>query len=304
MQIPPLPALRAFEAAARHLSFTQAGGELGMTQSAISYQIRVLEERLGAALFLRKSGGVELTDLGQRLSQQTSEAFDILRNAYSRPQEGGGTLTISAVLSFSANWLGQRLGRFQIANPDLAVRLDTTDRVVDFAREDIDIAIRHGKGNWPGLEAYRLIDAEVAPLLSPALRDLHGPLVHPADLIDLPWIDPNDPKWVMWLNAAGVPHIACPPRPSAQLESQITESRAALAGEGVALLTPRFFQFELATGSLIRPFDPIITTGNAFWLVCPPSRRNRPAIRAFRQFLTTEIVADAASVPVQVPVQA
>lgn len=290
--IPPLAALRVFESVARHMSFTTAARDLGMTQAGVSYQIRLLEDRLGGLLFLRKPRGIELTALGARLARPTHEAFDLLRAAFA-PVQGTETLAISTLATLAGNWLSQRLGRFQMENPAIAVRLETSDHLVDFAREDVDVAIRMGDGDWPGLTAQRLFPFDFTPMLSPALAERHGPLTDPAQIVPLPWIDRNDPAWGIWLAAAGA-RLSCtdPPRPGLTLGTQIHEARAAMAGEGVALLTPRFFRFELATGALVQPFDITATDGKAYWLVYPPARRNRPAIRAFRRFLMAEVAAD------------
>lgn len=293
--LPPLAALRVFDSVARQMSFTAAARDLGMTQAGVSYQIRLLEERLGGPLFLRKPRGIELTALGARLAGPTREAFDLLRAAYA-PQAGGDSLSISTLPTLAGNWLSQRLGRFQADNPGLSVRMEASDHLVDFTREDIDVAIRLGEGNWPGLAAQKLFTVDFTPMLSPALIARHGPLTDPAQIVPLPWIASSDPGWALWLAAAGVSHAcSCPPRPALLLGTQIHEARLAMAGNGVALLTPRFFRFELETGALVRPFRTTATDGKAYWLVHPPARRNRPAIRAFRRFLLAEVAADEAT---------
>ncbi len=291
--LPPLAAIRVFECAARHLSFTTAAAELGMTQAGVSYQIRVLEDRLGTALFLRRPKGLELTATGRRLARPTQDAFDLLRGAY-RTEPASDTLSISTIPTLAGNWLAERLGRFQIDHPGLAVRLESTGHLVDFGREDIDVAIRYGAGTWPGLTAHHLFDFDFAPMVSPRLIARHGPLTDPAQILPLDWIAPTDPNWALWLDVAGAQPCTCPPRPGLQLGTQIHEARAAMAGEGVALLTPRFFRYELATGALVQPFDIRATDGKGYWLVYPPARRNRPAIRAFRRFLAAEVARDAA----------
>lgn len=292
MSLPPLAALRAFEAVARHLSFTRAAEELGMTQAAVSYQIRLLEERLGASLFLRRPREILLTEAGQRLAGPTTQAFELLRDAFAEGvTETRTVLSISTLPTFAGNWLSQRLGRFQMAHPELAVRLDSTNRLVDFAREDFDLAIRYGAGNWPGLKALRLLDIEYAPMLSPDLAARHE-LRQPSDLLALPFLDNTDPNWAIWMHEAGVAFPECPQGSPLSLGTQLNEARAALAGQGVALLTPRFFRFELGTGALIQPFAQVSRNGLSYWLVHPPGRLNRPAIRKFRAFLLDEIARD------------
>lgn len=291
MHMPPLAAIRVFESAARHLSFTRAAEDLGMTQAGVSYQIKILEERLGAALFLRRPRALKLTALGLRLAGPTVQAFDTLRSAYAEASGRAATLSISTPVTLSGNWLAERLGRFQMENPDLTLRLDASDRMIDFNRDDFDLAIRFGTGDWPGLVSHHLFDFEVTPMLSPAL--LKGAtLGSPADLIALPRLDPQDPNWATWLDLAHVTDQIGTRQQTPNLGTQIHEARAAIAGQGVALLTPRFFRYELATGSLIQPFPLMAGNGKAYWLIYPEPRRSRPAIRAFRQFLLTEAAAD------------
>ncbi|MDO5605901.1 MAG: LysR substrate-binding domain-containing protein [Paracoccus sp. (in: a-proteobacteria)] len=292
MELPPMSALRVFEAASRHLSFTRAGESLGMTQAAVSYQIKLLEERMGGALFLRKPRGLELTALGLRLATPTVEAFELLRNTYAQSRQGA-TFAISAFASFAGNWLSQRLGRFQMENSDLAVRMDSSNHVVDFTREEFDVAIRYGAGNWPGLVAHRLMAVDFAPMMSPGLAREWGPLREPADIVPLPWIDPSDPDWMIWLEQCGL-RRDCTPRPGLKLGTQVHEARVAMADGGVALLTPRFFRAELASGQLVQPFPAVTENGKSYWLVYPHTHRNNPVIRKFRQFLLAEIAAEDA----------
>lgn len=292
MPIPPLAALRAFEAVARHLSFTRAAEDLGMTQAAVSYQIRLLEERLGAPLFLRKPREITLTETGALFARPTIDAFDLLREAYADPSaDSVSTLSISTVPTFAGAWLSPRLGKFQMNQPNLAVRLETSDNLVDFGREDISVAIRAGDGAWPGLAAHFLMDVEYTPMLSPELAKTVD-LREPSDLLKLPLLDTVDPNWAIWMRTAGVDYKEGPRRPGLTLSTDLHEARAALGGYGVALLTPRFFRYELATGGLIQPFPIISRSGRSYWLAYPQGRRNRPAIRKFRAFLLDEIASD------------
>jgi LysR family glycine cleavage system transcriptional activator len=289
-QLPPLAAIRVFEAASRHLSFTKAAGELGMTQAAVSYQIKVLEERVGAPLFLRKPRQLVLTEAGQRLAPAVSEAFALIGEAYAAARSGAdGTLTVSTLLTFASNWLAQHLGSFQVAHPALAVRVDTSNRLVDFAREDIDIAIRSGGGNWPGMEAHMLFRADFTPVLSPALAASIGGVHEPADLFKLPILDPGDIWWREWFALAGVPADELANRTGTSMGAQAYEANAAIAGHGVAILTTALFKTELAAGRLIQPFDLVGDDGHAYWLVYPTARRNVPKIKAFRDWILAEI---------------
>ncbi|UXU74823.1 MULTISPECIES: LysR substrate-binding domain-containing protein [unclassified Paracoccus (in: a-proteobacteria)] len=294
MSIPPLAALRAFEAVARHLSFTRAAEELGMTQAAVSYQIRVLEERLGSPLFLRNPRGVTLTETGAMFARPTIDAFEMLRETFAAPaSDAVSTFSISTVPTLAGAWLSSRLGKFQLNNPNLAVRLETSDALVDFAREDVTVAIRAGNGNWPGLEAHFLMPVEYTPMLSPELARRHE-LREPADLLKLPLLDRGDPNWALWMRTAGVADWESQHKPGLTMSTDLHEARAALAGYGVALLQPGFFQLELATGGLIQPFPIISRSGRNFYLVYPQGRRNRPAIRKFRAFLLDEVAGDNA----------
>ena len=219
--LPPLAAVRVFEAAARQVSFTRAAEELGMTQAAVSYQIKTLEERVGAPLFLRRPRQVELTETGLRLAAASTQALDILAAAFGRTREdAAGKLTISTVPTLATNWLAPRLGLFQLANPSIAVRLETSPRYVDFTREDVDVAIRVGDGNWPGLAAHALLPTIFTPMLSPELAASIGGVNEPADLLRLPILTPTDPWWAQWLVAAGVSPEGLKGRPQNEMGSQ------------------------------------------------------------------------------------
>ncbi len=290
-RLPPLSALRAFEAAARHLSFTRAAEELAMTQAAVSYQIKVLEERVGSALFVRKPRQVLLTDTGQALAVASTDAFRRIAEAYETARTGGqGTLSISTITTFAANWLALHLGAFQMDNPRVAVRIETSDLLVDLARDNIDVAIRSSSvGQWAGLDAHFLFQETFTPMLSPALAASIGGVREPADLLKLPIIDPGDPWWTTWFALAGVDATsALTSRPRSQFGSQSYEGRAAVAGLGVGILTPAMFSQELAAGSLIQPFDILGRDERSYWLIHQSTRRNVPKIRAFREWLLAE----------------
>lgn len=289
--IPPLAAVRVFEAVARHGNFTRAAEELGMTQAAVSYQIKVLEERIGGPLFLRRPRQVELTELGQALAPSVTQAFELMRSAFSAIREDKqGTLVINSIQTFSAKWLALHLGRFQMEHPGIAVRLMASDQLVDFTREDVDVAIRSGSGEWPGLKAHRLIDATFTPILSPDLAESIGGLKEPADLLKLPFVDASDPWWKEWFDAAGVTDTDLESRPRSRFGSQSLEANAAIAAQGVAILTPNFHKAEIDAGRLYQPFDLVCKDGErGYFLVYPEARRNTPKIRAFREWLLREV---------------
>lgn len=292
LTLPPLPAVRAFEAAARHGSFTKAAEELGMTQAAVSYQIKLLEERVGAPLFLRKPRQVTLTEVGQRLAPAFTEAFSLIGEAYAQARSGAeGVLCVSTILTFASSWLARNLGAFQIQHPSLAVRLDTSTRLIDFAREDVDLAIRSGSGDWPGLAKHFLFKADFTPMLSPKLAESIGGVKEPADLLRLPILDPEDRWWREWFTVAGVPTETLATRTRNSMGAQAYEANAAMAGHGVAILTGALFSAELADRRLIQPFDLVANDGNSYWLVYPEARRNVPKICAFRDWLLSAVAA-------------
>nr|WP_295466114.1 LysR substrate-binding domain-containing protein [Mesorhizobium sp.] len=292
MRLPPLSALRAFEAAARHLSFTRAAEELAMTQAAVSYQIKILEERVGSALFVRKPRQVLLTETGQALAIASTDAFRKIAEAFETARTGGqGTLSISTIPTFAANWLALHLGAFQMENPRIAVRIETSDALVDLARDNIDVAVRSSRvGEWAGLDAHFLFHETFTPMLSPALAASIGGVREPADLLKLPIIDSGDRWWTTWFGLVGVDAAsALDARPRSQFGSQSYEGRAVVAGHGVGILTPAMFSQELAAGSLIQPFDILGHDDHSYWLVHQSARRNVPKIRAFREWLLAEL---------------
>ena len=286
VQLPPLAAIRVFEAVARHASFTRAAGELGMTQAAVSYQIKVLEDRVGAPLFVRKPRQIELTDTGRRLAPVVTESFELLAAAWQEARHGAqGTLVINTLQTFATGWLARHIGDFHIEHPQIAVRIEASQHLIDFAREEADVAIRAGKGGWPGLVAHRLIRTDFSPMLSPRLAESFGGLAEPADLMNLPIVTPTDPWWPKWLTMAGLPSDWLADRPATNLGSQSLEASAAIAGQGVALLTVPFYQQEIEAGLLVQPFDLVATEGQSMFLVYPEARRNAPKIRIFREWL-------------------
>lgn len=289
-RLPPLAAIRVFEAAARNLSFTKAGEELGMTQAAVSYQIKLLEERLGASLFLRRPRALALTEAGLWLAPRTSEAFDLLREAFSRFEaREQATLVISTMHTFAAQWLAPRLGNFQFLHPTTAVRLETTERLVDFNREEVDLVIRSGGGVWPGLQSTKLVAVRFTLMLSPALAEKVGGITTPEDILKVPLVDPMDPWWDEWFKAHKLPIDKLDRKHGASIGLQTITASAAMAGHGAALLVPEFFAQEIAAGRLVAPFKRVIDDGHAYWLAYPKARRNVPKIKAFRDWITSEI---------------
>lgn len=289
----PLSAVRVFEAAARLGSFTRAAEELGITQAAVSWQVKALEERLDRKLFVRRPREVILTPAGERLARAASEAMAGLRSAITDLSETGeGVLCITTLQTFATHWLAGRLGAFQVAHPKIAVRLDTGNRMVDLLREDFDVAIRTGQGAWPGLEAVRLFPAAQTVLCTPAAMAQLGERPTPARLLDVPRIG-SDVEWTAWFQAAGVigDGGARPAAPRITADTQTLEVAAALANDGVAIGSPVMFGRELAAGRLIQPFE-IYFGETSYWLVYPQDRRRAGKIAAFREWLLEEVAND------------
>ncbi|KIQ02832.1 LysR family transcriptional regulator [Agrobacterium tumefaciens] len=278
----PLNALRVFDSAARHLSFTKAGEELGMTQTAVSYQIKLLEDFVGSALFERKPRQLRLTENGKRLAPRVTDGLTTLVEAVSDlKQSTGGTLFIHTTPTFAARWLSRHLVSFQIENPDLAVRLETSQDFVDFSGLNVDLAIRAGSGNWPGLKSHLLMRGGFSPMLSPSLADSIGGVKTPEDLLKLRIIDPTDPWWTLWFKAAGIDDPSFLQRTGSRMGAQTFEAAAAIAGQGVAILTPEFYTDEIALGRLIQPFDILSYEAANYWLVYPENRSRSRKIALF-----------------------
>jgi LysR family glycine cleavage system transcriptional activator len=288
-----MSAVRVFEAAARHQSFTRAAEELGMTQAAVSYQIKMLEDRIGAPLFVRMPRQVTLTAKGRQLAPAVTEAFETLRAAFSGIEEAvQSVLTITTLTTFAANWLIPRLGRFQQLHPDIAVQISVSAQIVDFGQSEFDIAIRSGNGDWPGLEAHLLFPNLFTPVCSPDLiRGVN--LREPLDILNFPIISPSDPWWRDWFAAAGIENIDLSHFPDNSLGIQQFEGMAAIAGQGFALINPYFFPGDLAAGRLVQPFDLLATSERGYWLVYPKARRRSAKIEAFRDWVLSEVAGDA-----------
>lgn len=295
-RLPPMAAVRAFEAAARAENFTAAAAELGMTQAAVSYQVKSLEERLGAPLFVREKGRVRLTPLGARLLPALSGAFDAIEAAFaSHREEDDSLLTITTTHTFANTWLAWRLGAFQIDHPELAVRMTTSNELVDLRSGEADVAIRAGRGDWEGLEHHELFKSSFTPMASPEcvaeIEAKLGRTLEPADLAGQHLINPSDDWWLQWFADNGVPaDDGVFRRPGVRLDSQADEGHAAMAGQGFALLTPLLWKGDVAAGRLRAPFpDRISTRGWAYWLVYPTERRSIPKVKRFREWLVAEM---------------
>jgi LysR family glycine cleavage system transcriptional activator len=289
-RLPPLTAVRVFEAAARHQSFTQAAAELGMTQAAVSYQIKLLEERLGLPLFLRAKRRVTLSDAGRRAAALTTAGLDQIADAFSGLiEDNEGVLTISTTQTFASEWLAPRLGAFQLARPQLAVRLNAENDIIDFAKEERDVGVRSGRdcSVWPGLRCHFLFRLHASPICTPRFRDEHA-IREPADLLRVPRLTPEDIWWRHWFEQVGI----APPVAAAggiRLDTQSMEGNAVRAGVGVAMLTPTFWRGAMAHGELVQLFPQINVEPTGYWLVYPEYKRHQPKITAVRDWLLAEV---------------
>jgi LysR family glycine cleavage system transcriptional activator len=208
--------------------------------------------------------------------------------------DDAAVLTVSTSNTFANTWLAWRLGSFQMNHPEMAVRLLTSDALADFVSDDVDVAIRAGLGGWDGLHEELLVRIDFTPMCSPGFLKRHGPFTA-KDLLRIPQISPHDPWWPFWLREAGVEVPDGPPRVGVRLDSQAHEGHAAMAGQGMAMLTPFFWRNDLAEGRLVRPFDQVSTRGYAYWLCYPEARRGVPKIRRFREWLLAELARDLPS---------
>ena len=299
-RLPGLGAMRTFEAAARHLSFSRAAEELGVTPAAVSHLVRELEDQLRLKLFERTTRAVRPTRAGEILAEAVDEALDGIGRAVARlsDAEGRPHLTVSAAPSFAAKWLVPRLDRFLSRAPDVEVRVDVSPRLVDLAREDVDVGIRYGTGNYPGLEVDRLFGETVVPVCSPALMRGPRPLRHPRDLrhhtlVHVDWQARGEiwPTWQMWLLAMGVSDIDTSGGIHFDLGSLAIQ--AAIDGQGVALGDGSLIAPDLAAGRLVKPFDLSLEAGRrfAYFLVTAPQALERPLVATFRTWVLEEVAA-------------
>jgi len=293
--LPPLTALRAFEAAGRHLSITKAASELHVTPAAVSHQVKALEEYLNVQLLRRVGNSLFLTDAGQACLPGLRAAFAELSRAMEslREHDARGPLVLSVAPVFATKWLIPRLGAFHALHPEIDVRIAASLALADFDRDDVDAAVRIGRGRYPGLAADRLFGESVIPMCSPALLEGPRALASPADLrhhvllhFDWPGSEPIVPDWESWLRAMGITGVdtAAGPR-FAQPDHAM---QAAVEGAGVVLGWRSMARTDLDAGRLVAPFALPLPLEVAFFLVYPEIRRDRPKLVAFREWLLRE----------------
>ena len=300
-RLPSLNGLRAFEAAARHLSFTQAASELNVTQTAISHQIKRLEQELGIRLFIRQNRALALTAEAKDYLPGVRAAFNDLRLATDRVlrKDNDHVLTVSTLASLAAKWLLPRLSAFQEAHRDIDVHITTSASLVDFKGGDVDAAIRYGRGNWPGLRADWIMADQLFPVCSPTLLTGDKPLRRPEDLADQVLLHTSggtEDDWRLWLTAAGLPtHISR--HPGVTFDLSFMTVQAAIDGIGVAIGRTSYVEADIAKGRLVVPFKITLPADAGFYLVSPEARADSPKLEAFRQWL----IASVQSKPEQVP---
>ena len=294
----PLNALRAFETAARNLSFVKASEELSVSAAAVSQQVKVLEDYLGQPLFLRKPRGLLLTESGQLLLAELGEVFLGLDKAIARvtDNDAQGSLTLSVAPTFAVMWLISHLQQFNELYPEIDVRISTGLGLVDFQRDDFDGAIRLGHGDWFGLEKIKLFDESVTPMCSPSLLEGPDAIRTPQDLSKHTLLhnhsmdyDPDAPTWESWLAAAGVDGVDANRGTHYSLPDHGLQ--ASIDGAGVVLGWEKLSANDLAAGRVIAPFDVSLSLGSSFYLVYPEAYSRRPHIVAFRDWLMKELPA-------------
>ena len=285
--LPSLNGLRAFEAAARHMSFTRAAAELNVTQTAVSHQIRRLEEQLGTRLFVRRNRALSLTREARDYLPSVRSAFEALRQATARLRrpEREGVLTVSTTASLATKWLVSRVAAFQDAHPGLAVRISTSAHLVDFQREEVDMAVRYGRGSWPGLRADWLMAERLFPVCSPALLAAK-PLREPADLAHHTLLHTSVSRedWQLWLTAAGLP-LSIAARRGLTFDQGFMAVQAAMEGLGVALGRTRLVEADLAAGRLVAPFDIALPQDAGYYVVSPVATAGSAKVALFRRWL-------------------
>jgi len=291
-RLPPLNALKAFEAAARHESFTRAAEELCVTQGAVSHQVKALEAELAIKLFNRERQRLIITEAGRDYLAVVRDALDRIAVGTERllQRQNAGVLTVSTSPDFAAKWLVHRLGHFAEAHAGIDLRVSATMHHVDFAREDVDMAVRHGDGNWSGLDAVQLSSEQLFAICSPKLLTGRR-LAKPADVLKFPLIHLDSrADWTKWLRVVGIGDDNVRHGPVLNRASMVID--AAINGQGIALARTTLAAFDLINGRLVRPFAEALRLSKTYWIVCPKATSNVPKIATFRDWLLAEAAQD------------
>jgi LysR family glycine cleavage system transcriptional activator len=292
-RLPPLNALKAFEAAARHESFTRAAEELCVTQGAVSHQVKALEAELAIKLFNRERQRLIITEAGRDYLVIIRDALDRIAVGTERllERQNAGVLTVSTSPDFAAKWLVHRLGYFAEAHSGIDLRVSATLHHVDFTREEVDMAVRHGDGNWPGLDTVRLCSEQLFAVCSPKLLSGRRRLSKPADILKFPLLHLDSrADWKNWLQEAGIGDAAVTHGPLLNRASMVID--AAINGQGVALARTTLAAWDLINGRLVRPFPQTLPLSRTYWIICPKATATLPKIVTFRDWLLAEAASD------------
>ena len=294
-KLPPLPSIRAFEAAARLESFAKAANELGTTAASVSYHVRQLEKQTGLHLFVRHPHKVALTTAGAAIAREATAAFAALHASFVRAQDQDeARLSLTTLPTFGTSWLTPRLGLFRARHPDVAIELELSAEPQALGDGRFDAAIRHGLGDWRGLRSVRLFPVLFMPLCAPALREAAGGLENPGKPLDVPLLGRPD-WWTLWHRALGVTAGPPPERFGTSLAAEHLDIAAAIAGHGIAIGSPILFRDEIAAGRLVPAHDLVAGDGRAFWFVYPVARLQSAKIACFRDWLCETAAADVAA---------
>lgn len=288
----PLTALRAFETAARHASYSRAAEELGLTHGAVSHHIKGLEALLGVTLFQRKGGRMILTEHGQRLAVHAVEGFNSLARGFDEVRARSPrsrTVTISVLPSFASRWLIPRLSKFHESHPDVTVNIRSSHLVVDFARDAIDLAMRYGPGQWAGLTSELLAEEELFPVCSPRFRS-RNKLSSPRDLLSVSLLRDQRMPWTLWFRAAGLSDVEEPQSGAAYSDAGLL-LQAAVTDHGVALARSVLASDDLKAGHLDRLFDVSVPANFSYYLVFPSGQSLRAPAEIFRRWLLQQIAS-------------
>lgn len=296
--LPPTNSLVVFEAAARHMNFTRAAAEMEVTQSAVSRQIQLLEEHLGTALFHRQARGLRLTKEGERLHRAVSMGLEHIANVAAdiRRQRGPGELTVATSVTFASYWLMARIAKFRAAHPEVELRLVAASPVYDLAAAGIDLAVRYGAGEWPGVEAVRLFDNDIWPVCSPNYLKSRPPIRSLANLTGemLLHLSKFDRNWVTWESFFAAFGIAFEPKVRGlTFDNYLVLIQSALRGEGVALCGRRLAEDFIAHGDLVRPVEEALKSDRGFYLIRPREAPMSQAARLFHDWLLREAMQPA-----------